>query len=184
VAGRSAESRFNTDERPAVISQPKYAIPEIERRWLVETSEIGSLDEQPHRVIEDRYITGTRLRLRKMTGLGGEPVFKFCKKYGRLSVFSEPITNLYLTQAEYDALSQLPGVTVKKRRYAVCGGSLDLYEGSHAGLAVFEVAFESEEKASGYTPPGFVRAEITHEVGYSGASLAGREPRHFSRAEG
>ena len=61
---------------------------------------------------------------------------------------------------------------VKKRRYATGGGLLDLYTSPHAGLAVFEVSFESEAIATGYTPPNFVRDEVTQETRYSGASLA------------
>jgi CYTH domain-containing protein len=155
-----------------VNTEPKYAIAEIERRWLVELPEVGALDSRPYREIEDRYITGTQLRLRKVTGVSGEPVFKLCKKYGKVTALSEPITNLYLTEAEYTALSQLAGALVKKRRYSLSGGSLDLYASPRAGLAVFEVEFESEVAAAGYRPPSFVRAEVTHEARYSGASLA------------
>jgi CYTH domain-containing protein len=162
-----------------VSTEPKYAIAEVERRWLVELSEVGPLHGRPYREIEDRYITGTRLRLRKVTGAGGELVFKLCKKYGKVTALSEPITNLYLTEAEYDALSQLSGVVVKKPRYAVSGGALDLYSSPLVGLAVFEVEFESEAAASGYTPPSFVRAEVTHDAPYSGASLA-RQHAHPS----
>jgi CYTH domain-containing protein len=158
-----------------VANGPKYAIPEIERRWLVELSELGPLDGRPCREIEDLYLTGTRLRLRKLTGADGESTFKFCKKYGKATALSEAITNLYLTEAEYQALSRLGGALVKKRRYAVDGGVLDVYAGPNAGFAVFEVEFDSEAEAASYTPPSFVRAEVTHETRYSGASLARHE---------
>lgn len=163
-------------EPRAGAAAPKYALLEIERRWLVEVEarEVAPLEGRPHREIDDLYIAGTRLRLRKVAGEGSEPVFKLGKKYGKATALAEPITNLYLTQAEYDALARLPGARVRKRRYALGGGSLDVYEGPHAGLAVFEVQFDSEEAAAAYTPPGFVRAEVTREPRYSGASLAGR----------
>jgi CYTH domain-containing protein len=167
-----------------VTNEPKYAIAEVERRWLVELSDLGSLDGWPYYEIEDCYITGTRLRLRKVTGASGGPVFKLCKKYGRVTALSEPMTNLYLTEAEYNALSQLSGAVLKKRRYAISGGSLDLYAGPYAGLAVFEASFESEAAAAGYMPPRFVRAEVTHEVPYSGASLAWQAAPPSRRADG
>ena len=124
------------------------------------------------------------MRLRKVTGADGELVFKLCKKYGKVTALSEPITNLYLTEAEYNALSQLSGAPVKKRRYAIGGGSLDLYVSPNTGLAVFEVEFETEEAAAGYTPPSFVRAEVTHESPYSGASLAWQQAQTSRPAGG
>jgi CYTH domain-containing protein len=155
-----------------VNAKPKYAIAEVERRWLVELSEFGPLGGLPYREIEDRYIAGTQLRLRKITDASGEPVFKLCKKYGKVTALSELITNLYLTEAEFNTLSQLSGALVKKRRYATNGGSLDVYIIPHAGLAVFEIEFESEAAAAGYAPPSFAAAEVTHDSAYSGASLA------------
>jgi CYTH domain-containing protein len=151
---------------------PKYAIAEVERRWLVELAEVGPLDGRPYREIEDRYVAGTRLRLRKITSSDSEPVFKLGKKYGKFTPLSEPMTNLYLTEAEYEVLSQLSGATVAKRRYAVGGGALDIYVSPNAGFAVFEVEFESEAVAAEYTPPSFTHAEVTGETEYSGASLA------------
>src|SRR4051812_36183047 len=101
---------------------PKYSLAEIERRWLLALAEAGPLDGYPCSVIEDRYLAGTGLRLRKVVGVDGAPIFKFCKKYGRGAGLAEPITNLYLSQAEYDILSQLGGMPVRKRRYAIDGG--------------------------------------------------------------
>jgi CYTH domain-containing protein len=152
---------------------PKYSLAEIERRWLLTLAEAGPLDGYPCSLIEDRYLAGTSLRLRKVVGVGGVPVLKFCKKYGRGTGLAEPITNLYLSQAEYDILSQLGGMPVRKRRYAVDGGALDVYESPHAGLALFSVEFASEAAALAYTPPHFVRAEVTHDPRYTGAALAG-----------
>src|SRR5579859_5022538 len=77
----------------AMTTEPNYAIAEVERRWLTERSELGPLDGLAHREIEDRYITGTQLRLRKVTGAGGEPVLKLCKKYDKVTALSELITN-------------------------------------------------------------------------------------------
>ena len=58
---------------------------------------------------------------------------------------------------------------VRKRRYAVAGGALDLFPGQDQ-FAVFEMEFESESEAQAYSPPGFVREEVTNDPAYSGAA--------------
>ena len=63
---------------------PKYARFELERRWLVDTTRRPSLDGYPMTVIEDRYIDGTRLRLRRMSRpdlgeVGSEPCWTWLR---------------------------------------------------------------------------------------------------------
>jgi len=152
---------------------PKYAQVEVERRWLVELQAVGPLEALAFREIEDLYFPGTGLRLRKVHDASGEPVFKFCKKYGKSSVLSEPVTNLYLSEGEHTLLGNLGGKSVHKRRYAVAGGALDVYRGKEE-FAVFEAEFGSEAEALAYIPPTFVRTEITDDTSYSGAALATR----------
>ena len=45
-------------------AEPKYARVEWERRWLVDPGQRPDPAGQPLTLIEDRYITGTRLRKR------------------------------------------------------------------------------------------------------------------------
>ena len=144
-------------------SLPKYSALEIERRWLVDLTAAGDLTSMPSRTIEDLYIEGSRLRLRKVTQPDGACIFKFGKKYGKSSTLSEPVANLYLTAAEYEQLSRLPGAAMSKRRYSLAGGALDIYERPRAGLAVFEIEFGDEEAARRYEPPHFVTREIPGE---------------------
>lgn len=159
-------------ESKIVTPHPKYSLLEVERRWLVEPSRLAALDFQAYREINDRYLGGTQLRLRRVTSASGEVALKFCKKYGKGAGLSEAITNLYLSETEYTALAHLPGAQVKKRRYAVAGGALDVYENPNAGLAVFEVEFESPAEAMQYVPPSFTGREVTHDARYTGAALA------------
>ena len=147
---------------------PKYSALEIERRWLVDLAAAGDLGSVPWRKIEDLYVEGSQLRLRKVTQPDGACIFKFGKKYGKSSTLSEPVANLYLTAAEYEQLSMLPGAATSKRRYSLAGGALDIYEQPRAGLAVFEVEFGDEEAARRYEPPDFVTREITGEPSPSG----------------
>jgi hypothetical protein len=135
-----------------LMSLPRYAALEIERRWLVDLSALDDLDNAPFRVIEDLYVAASRLRLRKITEQHGEAGFKLGKKYGKRSGLVEPIATLYLTEGEYRQLSSLPGFSVTKRRYSIAGGSLDLYPSSHSGVAIFELEFESEASAHSYFP--------------------------------
>jgi hypothetical protein len=159
-----------------MVSLPKYSILEIERKWLVQAAFLGSLEGKPYREIEDLYITGARLRLRKISAADGTAEYKFGKKYGRSSHLSEPITNLYLSESEFSLLRALNGNTVLKHRYQIAGGSLDLYL-QPAGVAVFEREFASEEEALAYTPPQFVETEVTNDPSLSGAELASRAGR-------
>ena len=130
------------------------------------------LDAQPYREIEDLYIAGTQMRLRKIESKGSKAIFKLCKKYGKASALSEPVTNLYLSEAEHGLLSrQLSGSVLRKRRYSVAGGALDIYAG-HNAVALFEVEFRSEAEAQSYVAPTFVGQEVTGYEAYSGAALA------------
>lgn len=147
------------------MDQPKYSLLEIERRWRVDLSVLEDLSLGNPIEIEDLYIEGTRLRLRRMGG-----TYKLCKKYGATEPGIEPITNIYLTDTEYQTFKALPGHRVKKQRYRIAGGSLDVYE----SLAIFEIEFASAEEAAAYLPPAFVAEEVTGQEEFSGASLAAR----------
>jgi hypothetical protein len=144
---------------------PKYSQLEIERRWLVDLSRIDLDCLGEPEIIEDRYLVGTRLRLRKMSGPKGD-VFKFVKKYGR-SGWAEPITNLYLDQGEYDVIASLPARCVRKSRFRLDGGSLDLF----GEFAIFEKEFPSIEAAEDYQPGAFVVRELG-ESELTGAQIA------------
>jgi GNAT superfamily N-acetyltransferase len=166
AAGRGAQE--------APFGMPKYALLELERRWLVDVAALGDITALPYREIHDLYIAGTRLRLRKIRGPGAEVTLKLGKKYGKSGPFSEPITSVYLTETEYQAMARLPGVRARKRRYALGGGSLDLYLEPLDGIAIFEIDFRDEAAARAYEPPSFAVCEITHDAAFTGAALASR----------
>lgn len=153
---------------------PKYSQPEIERRWLVEPARIPSLAEVPRREIEDKYLDGGRLRLRVVRAAGAETKFKLGKKYGFVSNEAENVVSIYLEEAEYNSLSLLSGAVTRKSRYAIAGGSLDVYEHPALSHAFFEVEFESAVAAASFCPPAFVGEEVTRNAQYSGFSLANR----------
>lgn len=148
---------------------PKYALAERERRWRVDLGAIGPLADIPYRDIEDRYLRDTRLRLRRVSSAEGV-VFKLGKKYGK-DDGAEPITSIYLTHAEHAALAQLPAYAVRKRRYAIADGALDVYEAPLA-LAIFEREFACAAEAAAWMPPPFAVEEVTDRLAYSGFALA------------
>lgn len=155
------------------MSLPKYAQLEIERRWLVDANALGLLDTARYWDIDDLYIHGTRLRLRKMESSDSGIVYKLCKKYGKQSAISEPISNIYLAESEYALLLRLPGTRVHKRRYRIADGGVDIFADRNPGLAIYEVEFQDEESAENYTAPGFALKEVTGDEDYDGLSLAG-----------
>ena len=96
----------------------KYSREEIERRWLLNSQSLPNLTELEMWEVTDKYFEETRLRLRRMySPKTRKEVYKLCKKYGKTSDISEPITNLYLTNAEHTLIDQIPGIELRKRKY-------------------------------------------------------------------
>lgn len=156
----------------SIKATPRYALDEIERRWLVNATAVGDLANHPFRLYEDLYISDSRLRLRRITEPDGNVIYKLGKKYGKRTRLSEPITTLYLDKREYDRLRSLEGSISVKRRYALSGGSLDIYQLPNPGLMIFELEFASEAAAAAYQPPAFVGREVTDQLEYTGYRLS------------
>ena len=154
---------------------PKYALFENERRFLI--GQCPDLSSTTFRTIEDLYITGSRLRLRAITHNDGRPAeFKFCKKYPSDDNRSGPVVNIYLAADEYRTLSQLPGKTIRKRRYlrefADSVFSLDIFEVELAGLALSEVEAPSVGALDAIPVPPWTLHEVTDDAFFRGANLA------------
>jgi CYTH domain-containing protein len=150
--------------------RPKYALPEIERRWLVERADLPDLGSLPKMTIKDKYLSSIRLRLRLMHEENGSQ-YKLGKKYGDMRGYSESITNIYLSRGEYELLNKAAGLEVTKSRYHFAGGSLDIYPDTDR-IILFSVEFSSEAFAASYQPPDFVGEEVTHDPRFSGLALA------------
>ena len=154
------------------MAPPKYTLPEIERRWLVRSHDRPALTGLRRRDIEDQYLSGGRLRLRAVRSADTAPVFKLGKKYGRVGAGAEPATTLYLTEQEYLAVQALAGFVVRKARYSIAGGALDVYEDADPPLTIFEMEFDSQEAAAAFVPPDFVGDEVSLDARYSGFAIA------------
>ncbi|MGN6818229.1 MAG: hypothetical protein ACTHJR_06110 [Sphingomonas sp.] len=152
---------------------PKYSIAERERRFLVDRATMPALDAATARLIEDLYLPGTGLRLRKVTAPGAPPVFKLGKKYPGAGLSSRPMTNIYLDAAEHAVLSALPAAPLVKRRHDVGNGfAIDVFEGALAGLILAEVSADDEAALAAVVAPCWCVAEVTDDPAFAGGTLA------------
>lgn len=155
------------------VSLPKYAHWVAERRFLVDPGQMPALDAAGARRIEDLYIDGGRLRLRRITELStGEQTFKLAKKYAPDNPLIGPMTNLYLDAGEYAALDVLPGRRLSKRRHKVGAFCIDVFEGPLEGLVTAECEATNRMAAMRFDVPPWCLREVTTEPDYTGWRLA------------
>ena len=156
-------------------AEPKYTRLEFERRWLVDTAASPALTGLDVILTEDRYIEGTRLRLRRMTR-GGRTVFKLTRKYVTARPEARPIVTAYLTEREHAVFAALPARVMTKRRFnlAIAGRcwSLDVFEGQLAGLELVEAEAADEVALAALVPPTWAGKEVTHDARYQCGALA------------
>jgi CYTH domain-containing protein len=128
--------------------------------------------------IEDRYVDGTRLRLRTVREAGKAPVHKLGQKIrfapGDASALAH--TTLYLDEAENALLSALPAVTLTKTRHVIplsdeLDVAVDVLSGALSGLTVAELDLGE----TGLPPeplPTWLGAEVTAIEEFTGYALA------------
>lgn len=150
----------------------KYALVERERRFLLAESPMGTPTHQV--LIEDRYLRGTRLRLRRMTDLA-EPgirlTYKLTQKIPTVSGAPGLITTLYLSAAEYTAMLDIPADTLRKIRSSFPPLGVDVFEGPLQGLVLAEAEFETAADEANFHLPAQAVAEVTADVRFTGGRL-------------
>ena len=156
---------------------PKYAVFERERRFLVDRARRPDLAGLPFIRIEDRYLHGTRLRLRHMRdSASGLAVFKLTKKYETGDVLARPIVTAYLTEAEFEVFTALPALMLSKRRYKIeaRGGTfaIDVFEGALDGLELAEIEMADDAALRALTAPDWAIADVSEDCRYQGGRLA------------
>jgi len=164
----------------------KYAVVERERRFLpagdVDLSTASRVLE-----IEDRYVEGTRLRVRTVREPGRPLVRKLGQKV-RLPPGDAPAiahTSLYLDEAEHALLSGLPAVTLRKTRHVVALAAahevaVDVFHGGLSGLTLAEV--DLGPRGSLTEPvPTWLGVEVTGVEEFTGHALASLEPGALPR---
>src|SRR5688572_13325331 len=166
-----------TDQN-TVVPESKYARVERERRYLLRDLPEGLTRADPHLQITDNYITGTRLRIRKVR----EPrtnkwTVKFTQKFAPDpdDLSRTIITNTYLNALEAETLSVFNANEIRKNRYYFDYEgrrfSVDMFLGDLFGLVLAEVGFESDEEIDSYLKPPFALADVTNNPLFTGGRL-------------
>jgi CYTH domain-containing protein len=152
----------------------KYARIERERRFLLAEAPAPSAATVT-RVITDRYLVGTRLRLRRAERSDGGCELKLTQKVpvARPGAVQGLITNTYLSPAEYDLLASLPAAVLTKTRISVPPLGVDVFDGRLRGLVLAEGEFATDEEARSFTPPPECVAEVTDDARFTGGRLVG-----------
>ncbi len=162
-----------TDATPRSL---KYAHVEREHRYLL-SARADAAGATRRLEIHDRYVQGTRLRVRRVEEAGQPPVYKFGQK-ARLAA-DEPLavahTTMYLSSAEYDVLRGLPGDELTKTRYvltvdapSVC---VDVFTGRLSGLRLAEVDVGAAGTPPHDLPIAWV-ADVSADPRFTGPALA------------
>ena len=159
------------------MGEPKYARIERERRWLVDAARRPALDDAFVTHIVDRYIDGTRMRLRRMDRPDlGETKWKLTKKYDCADARARPIVTTYLTEPEYELLRVLPARELVKRRlhfrHRGAYWSLDVFGGALSGLELVECEAPGEAQLTKLEPPDWVLREVTDWPHWQGGAIA------------
>jgi CYTH domain-containing protein len=128
--------------------------------------------------ITDNYLTGTRLRLRKVR----EPqtnkwTVKLTQKFAPdpLDFSRTVITNIYLNALETETLGISDANEIRKNRYPFefegRKFSVDMFLGDLFGLVLAEVSFEMDEELDSFPKPPFAMADVTNIELFTGGRL-------------
>ncbi len=168
-----------TDQNTIVPVESKYARVERERRYLLQDLPEGLTRASPHVQITDNYLTGTRLRIRKVRDpQTNKWTVKLTQKFAPdPEDFSRTIvTNIYLNALETETLDVFAANEIRKNRYrfefAGQKFSVDMFLGDLFGLILAEVSFETDEELDSFLAPTFAIAEVTGSELFTGGKLS------------
>ena len=151
----------------------KDARVEIERRFLLAgvppEADVLAINE-----IGDRYLDGTRVRLRRMAQAGGGTQLKLTQKVPDPDGGARQgtLTTIYLSEAEHAAFARLPAAELRKSRLSIAPYGVDVFHGELEGLYLAEAEFSTLEDAAALVPAAFCRAEVTVDRRFTGGELA------------
>lgn len=154
----------------------RYAVTEREQRWLLRCLPGGLTDPLE---VTDLYFRQSTLRLRRMRS-SSTVVYKLGQKvrHDLLRPSVVQMTNIYLTEREFELIGQLNGKELSKTRWRwdVRGieFSVDEFGGHLQGLILAEVELALDE-AGPPVPPLAVR-DVTEDDRFSGGRLASLTP--------
>jgi CYTH domain-containing protein len=148
----------------------KYAVVERERRFL-----LASLPEfiVGTKEIVDRYVMGTRLRLREVREADGSVVRKLGHKV-RISEGPGEVacTNFYLNDQEWALLGALPAQVLRKKRHVVDrDGWIVAIDEHEDGTLIAEI--DDGDRPSRFVPEWLdIVEDVSGDERWTGASLA------------
>lgn len=148
----------------------KYAVVERERRYR-----LGRLPDgvSSTKEVLDRYVTGTRLRLREVRESDGTVTRKLGHKVRLTDGPAEvACTNFYLDDAEWALLAALPARLLRKRRHMVRRDGLLVAVDEHEdGTLIAEI--DDGDQPSEFVPEWLdVVDDVTSDEAWTGAQLA------------
>lgn len=166
-----------TDQN-TIVPESKYARVERERRYLLRDLPEGLTRADPHFQITDNYITGSRLRIRKVRDpRTNKWTVKFTQKFAPdpNDLSRTIITNTYLNALEAETLSVFNSNEIRKNRYSFefegRKFAIDMFLGDLFGLVLAEVSFDNDEELDSFPKPPFALADVTNEPLFSGGKL-------------
>ena len=167
-----------TDQN-TIVPQSKYARIERERRYLLQDLPEGLSRADHHLQITDNYITGTRLRIRKVRDpKTNKWVVKFTQKFAPdpRDLSRTIITSTYLNATEAEVLSVFAANEIRKNRYYFeyedRKFSIDMFIGDLFGLVLAETSFETDEDLEAFSVPPFALADVTQNELFTGGKLS------------
>jgi len=148
----------------------KYAVVERERRYVLARLPEGVTSTKD---ILDRYVTGTRLRLREVREADGTVTRKLGHKV-RLSEGPAEVasTNFYLNDDEWTLLTALPAQLLRKRRHIVRrDGLLVAIDELEDGTLIAEI--DDRDQPSDFVPEWLeVVDDVSSDEAWTGVRLA------------
>ena len=166
-------------DRNTIVPESKYARVERERRYLLQDLPAGLTRADHHLQITDNYITGTRLRIRKVRDpKTNKWIVKFTQKFAPNpeDLSRTIITNTYLNATEAETLSIFEANEIRKNRYRFefegRKFSIDMFLGELFGLVLAEVSFETDEELDSFPKPPFAIADVTNNEIFTGGKLS------------
>jgi CYTH domain-containing protein len=158
-------------------TETKYTRIEYERRFLVSAQADWRSAVEPYsKTFEDKYLAGTRLRLRIQTDTDtGRQLIKLNKKLESPSPYFRTISRILLSPSEYGLFAGLEGHRLDKTRYYHRSSgqvfSLDLFAGELAGLVLCETEAEGLGELMRIEFPSFATREVTEDPFFTGGHL-------------
>jgi CYTH domain-containing protein len=151
----------------------KYARPERERRFLLAGLPLGEIEQTA--TIVDRYLLGTRLRLRRTVEIGAHgtrTVHKLTQKVPAPDGGPGLITTVYLSEEEHERLSTIPAAILRKTRFSIEPFGVDQFAPPLDGLFLAEIEFDTDEAMQRFTAPSWAVSEVTRDPRFTGGHFA------------